>query len=116
MDEEARQKIKELVDWLYENDYVTSNNIRDHIDFTPLGLRFMADTFGTNWDIRWSNLGDSTSIWLPHPGFEHWNYAWIEEWEEHKEDYENRLDLFINTINPDILVSDDYIELDDIVL
>lgn len=117
MDKEARQKIKDLLNWMYERHYITSNNIEDNVNFTPLGSRFMADTFGANWDIGcWTNLGDSTSIWLPYPGFEHWHYAWIEDWENHKEEYDSRLDLFINAIGADILASDDYIELDDIVL
>lgn len=117
MNDEARQKITDLLNWMYERQYITSNNIKNHIDFTPLGLRFMADTFGENWDIsRWSNLGDRGSLWLPYPGFENWSYIWYEDWENHAEEYNSRLDLFINAINADILVSDDYIELDDIVL
>ena len=32
------------------------------------------------------------------------------------EEYDSRLDLFINAIGADILTNDDYIELDDIVL
>ena len=117
MNEEARQKIKDLLNWMYERHYITSNNIEDNVNFTPLGSRFMADTFGENWDIgNWTNLGDSTSIWLPYPGFERWDYAWTADWELHKEEYDSRLDLFINAIGADILVSDDYIELDDIVL
>ena len=117
MDKEARQKIEDLLNWMYERHYITSNDINDNIDFTPLGSRFMADTFGASWDIGcWTNLGDGGNLWLPHPGFERWDYIWYGDWEEQKEDYENRLDLFINTINPDILTSDDYIELDDIVL
>lgn len=117
MDEEARQKISDLLNWMYERHYITSNNIEDNVNFTPLGSRFMADTFGENWDIGcWTNLGDKTSLWLPYPGFDRWDYIWYGDWENHTEEYNSRLELFINAINADILVSDDYIELDDIVL
>ena len=116
MNEEARQKIKELVEWLYDNGYVTTNNIDAVVNFTEKGSQFMSDTFGTNWDYTcWPNFSDSTSIWLPHPGFEDWDYAWTEDWERHKEEYDNRLDLFIKAIGAD-LNETDYIELDDIVL
>ena len=111
MNDEARQKISDLLNWMYERHYITSNNINDNVNFTPLGSRFMADTFGENWNIGcWTNLGHRTSLWL------RWDYIWYEDWENHAEEYNSRLELFINAIGADILVSDDYIELDDIVL
>lgn len=116
MDEEARQLIKELVEWLYNNGYVTNNNIDAVVNFTEKGSQFMSDTFGTHWDYTcWSNFSDSTSIWLPYPGFEQWDYAWTEDWKLHKEEYDNRLDIFIKAIGADVGETD-YIELDDIVL
>lgn len=116
MNEETRQKIKELVEWLYDNGYVTTNNITANIGFTEKGSQFMSDTFGSKWNkFAWTNFGDRTSIWLPFPGFERWDYAWYYDWKEMKEEYDNRLDIFIKAIGADILDSD-YIELDDIVL
>lgn len=116
MNEETRKKFKELVEWLYDNGYVTTNNIDATVNFTKKGSQFMSDVFGTNWDYTcWTNFSDSTSIWLPHPGFELWDYAWTGDWERRKEEYENRLDIFINAIGADI-GDTDYIELDDIVL
>lgn len=117
MDNEVRQKIKDLLDWMYDRHYITSNDIEDNINFTSLGSRFMADTFGENWDIDcWTNLANDGCLWLPYPGFENWDYIWYEKLENQKEDYVSRLDLFINAINVDILNNNDYIELDDIVL
>ena len=117
MDEEARQKIKDLLNWMYERHYITSNNIEDEINFTPLGSRFMTDTFGESWNAYcWTNFGHDGTLWLPYPGFENWDYVWYEQWKNLKEKYERRLELFINAIGADILTSDDYIELDDIVL
>ena len=116
MDEEARQKIKDLLNWMYERHYITTNNIEDEINFTPTGSRFMADTFGENWNAYcWTNFGHDGSLWLPSPGFEYWDYVWYDEWKNRKEKYDSSLNSFINAIGADVLDSD-YIELDDIVL
>ena len=116
MNEEARQKFKELVEWLYDNGYVTTNNIDATVNFTEKGSQFMSDTFGVKWNkFAWTNFSDSTSIWLPYQGFELWDYAWTGDWERCKEEYDSRLDLFIKAIGAGVDETD-YIELDDIVL
>ena len=117
MNREARQKIIDLLDWMFDRHYITSNDIDSNIDFTEAGLNFMVSVFGENWDADcWTNLGNEGTIWLPYTGFDQWDYAWYADWENRKEEYDNRLDLFINAITGGDIFGTDYVELDDIVL
>ena len=115
MDEEARQKIKDLMAWLYNNKYIDNNEMDIIINYTDEGIEFLKDKLGDNWDIKWQNFCCDDSIWLPYPGLKRWDYVWYYDWKRNKTEYNDRLDLFINALGLD-MAETDYIELDDIVL
>ena len=115
MNDETYKKIQKLIAWLYDNDYIDNNDITVVINYTEEGVKFMKDKFGDKWDVKWQNFCYDDSIWLPYPGLKQWDYVWYTEWENSKEEYDNRLDLFIDAIGLD-MAETDYIELEDIVL
>lgn len=115
MDEEARKKIKDLMDWLYNNKYIDNNDMTVVTNYTEEGVRFLKDKLGDKWDVKWHNFCCDDSIWLPYPGLKHWDYVWYSFWSRYKTNFDNRLDLFINALGLDTTETD-YIELDDIVL
>ncbi|MBO7713419.1 MAG: hypothetical protein J6S85_07600 [Methanobrevibacter sp.] len=125
MNDETREKLQNLIAWLYDNEYIDNNEIGMIINYTDKGSKFIKDQLGNKWDTNWNNFCCDDSIWLPYPNvynigdeievYDCWDYVYFSQWENTPKEYEQRLNLYIDLIGAD-MAETDYIELDDIVL
>ena len=125
MNDETREKLQKLIDWLYNNNYIDNNEICMIINYTDEGSKFLKNQLGDKWDMNWCNFCCDDNIWLPYPNvynigdelkaYDCWDYVYFSQWANAPKEYEQRLDLYIELIGAD-MAETDYIELDDIVL
>ena len=67
MNDETREKLQNLIAWLYDNEYIDNNEIGMIINYTDKGSKFIKDQLGNKWDTNWNNFCCDDSIWLPYP-------------------------------------------------
>lgn len=131
MTPELEEKINNLVEILYQNEYIDGYLYnRRKIDWTDKGHDFMKEKFGDLWNTFWPNCSHPGRIWLPHITIKsaieqikhgtvidsprnYWDYVKfdVDKWEYDNGD--QRYDLFIRLLG---LNDIDYIELDDLIL
>ena len=64
---ELEEKINNLVEILYQNEYIDGYLYNSRkIDWTDKGHDFMKKKFGDLWNTFWPNCSHPGRIWLPH--------------------------------------------------